>query len=631
MKKFDELMIQPEPWEGLMMGNHALARAMFEAGVNVVTTYPGSPTPEIADAILSVPVNKRPLHFEYATNEKVATEIAFGSSINGHLSVVFFKSVGLNVASDSAVQLGLMNMVGGLVIILGDDPGANSSQNEQDNRHFARMAYIPTFEPATPTEAYKAFKEAAELSKKYQIPVILRMTTHVCHAKEIIKFGKINTDKYKFKPIFNVKNGPFLPITKSVFPLKRKAIARIANMEKEAESSVFNIVHSPFGSEEINGKRFGVITSSMPVLSLLENLDEAKKPVDILALNFSYPWPKNKVKEFLDSHDEVIIIEELDRIMESEIKSFAYDEEIKCNIHSRSDSEDLMGELGPERTWKILSEIWPDYFPAKEAVKAAVKTEEFTNPRIPQMCPGCGHRSAFHAIKQALPKDAITVGDIGCHSLGFFKPYNMGEMLLSMGHSSGTAAGLSIGNDKRKILAFIGDSTFFHAGLPAIINAVLYDHDFTLVIMENGTTAMTGHQPHAGSGEIGDKISIDKILEALGVKFIRRVDTYQQKKLTDYVKEAFEHKGFAVVIASHPCMLKFMRGQRKKESYVPKHVHIDPNKCKNHNVCVEDFACPSFIKNDDGKITVNKDLCIGDGSCKQTCPVTAIDFEKGEI
>ncbi|MDA3839216.1 MAG: thiamine pyrophosphate-dependent enzyme [Candidatus Delongbacteria bacterium] len=626
MKKFGELIVQPDPWEGLIMGNHALARAMFEAGVNVVTTYPGSPTPEIADAILTVPVDKRPLHFEYATNEKVATEIAFGASINGHLSVVFFKSVGLNVASDSAVQLGLMNMVGGLVIILGDDPGANSSQNEQDNRHFARMSYIPTFEPATPTEAYKAFLEASKLSKKYQIPVILRMTTHVCHAKEIIKFGKIDTTEYKYEPIFDAKNGPFLPITKSVFPLKRKAFTRISSMEEEAETSNFNKVYSPFGSDKINGKRLGVITSSMPVLSLLENLDEVEKPVDVLALNFSYPWPKNKVKGFLEAHDEVIIIEELDRIMESEIKSFAYDKEIKCKIYSRTDSEDLMGELGPDRTWKILSEIWPEIFNPKVAQKAS----EFNNPRIPQMCPGCGHRSAFHAIKQALPKDAITVGDIGCHSLGFFKPYNMGEMLLSMGHSSGTAAGLSIGNDKRKILAFIGDSTFFHAGLPAIINAVLYDHDFTLVIMENGTTAMTGHQPHAGSGEIGEKISIDKVLESFGVKFIRRVDTYQQKKLTEYVKESFDHKGFSVVIASHPCMLKFMRGQRKKDNYVPKHVEIDQNTCENHNVCVEDFACPSFIKNDDGKIMVNEDLCIGDGSCKQTCPVTAIDFKKGE-
>ncbi|MBN2790564.1 MAG: 4Fe-4S binding protein [Candidatus Delongbacteria bacterium] len=624
MKKFADMIIDPEPWEGLIMGNHALARAMFEAGVKVVTTYPGSPTPEIADAILSVPVYKRPLHFEYATNEKVATEIAFGSTINGHLSVVFFKSVGLNVASDSAVQLGLMNMVGGLVIILGDDPGANSSQNEQDNRHFARMAYIPTIEPATPTEAYHAFHDAAELSKKHQIPVFLRMTTHVCHAKEIIKFGKINTAEHKYETLFDVKNGPFLPITKSVFPLKRKAIARIAAIEEDSENSKFNIIHSPFGSDRINGKRLGVISSSMPVLSILENLDEVKQPVDVMALNFSYPWPRKKVRSFLKDHDEVIIIEELDRIMENEIKSFAYDEDINCKIHTRSDSEDLMGELGPERTWKIISEVWPVEFPVKETTAAS----SFTNHRIPQMCPGCGHRSAFHAIKQALPADAITVGDIGCHSLGFFKPYNMGQMLLSMGHSSGTAAGLSIGNKTRKVLGFIGDSTFFHAGLPAIINAVLYDHDFTLVVMENGTTAMTGHQPHAGTGEIGEKISIDKVLESLGVKFLKRVDTYQQKKLTEYVKEAMDHKGFAVVIASHPCMLKFMRGQRKKDSYTAKHVIVDQNICENHNVCLEDFACPSFIRNDDGKITVNEDLCIGDGSCKQTCPVTAIDFDK---
>jgi len=623
MKKFYELLTDKEPWKGLFMGNHAVARAMLESGVKVITSYPGSPTPEIAEALLSVPEELRKFHFEWATNEKVATEVAFGSSINGNMSVVFFKSVGLNVAADSLVQLGLMNLTGGLVVILGDDPGANSSQNEQDNRHFARMSYIPVMEPATPTEAYKMFLEASKLSKKHQMPIILRLTTHVCHAKELISFGAISESK-GFTADFDIKNGPYLPITRSVFPLKKKAMEKLDIIRKESERSPFNKIYAPFGFEVINGKKLGIISSSMPALSVMENIDKAGKPVDLLQINFSYPMPEEMIADYLKDKDEVIIIEELDRIMEYEIKSLAFDRNIKCRILTRKTHDDIMGELTSERTWDILSVHWPEVF--ESGIKPV--TQPFANPRIAQMCPGCGHRSAFHAIKQALPKETITVGDIGCHSLGFFEPYNMGEMLLSMGHSNGTAAGLTIGNEKRKVLAFIGDSTFFHAGLPAIINAVLYDHDFTLVVMENGTTAMTGHQPHAGTGEIGEKISIDKLLESIGVKFIRRVDTYQQKKLTEHIKESLDHKGFSVVIASHPCMLKFMKHQRKREGFVQKHVEIDQNKCERHLTCIEDFACPSFKKNDDGSITVNEDLCIGDGSCRPTCPVSAIDLKK---
>lgn len=623
MKKFHEQLTDKHPWKGLFMGNHAVARAMLEAGVKVITSYPGSPTPEIAEALNSVPVEMRNYHFEWATNEKVATEVAFGSSINGNMSVVFFKSVGLNVAADSLVQLGLMNLTGGLVVILGDDPGANSSQNEQDNRHFARMSYIPVMEPATPTEAYKMFLEAAKLSKKHQMPIILRLTTHVCHAKELISFGAIGESK-DFKSEFDVKNGPYLPITRAVFPLKKKAMEKLDLIRKESERSPFNKVYAPYGSGEINGKKLGIISSSMPAISIMENLDKAGKPVDLLQINFSYPMPEEMIAGYMKDKDEVIIIEELDRIMEYEIKSLAFDRNMSCRILTRKTHDDIMGELTSDRTWDILSGHWPEVF--ESGIRPV--TRPFANPRIAQMCPGCGHRSAFHAIKQALPEGTITVGDIGCHSLGFFEPYNMGEMLLSMGHSNGTAAGLTIGNEKRKVLAFIGDSTFFHAGLPAIINAVLYDHDFTLVIMENNTTAMTGHQPHAGTGEIGEKISIDKLLESIGVKFIKRVDTYQQRKLTEYISESLDHKGFSVVIASHPCMLKFMKQQRRKEGFVQKHVEVDQNKCEKHLTCIEDFGCPSFVKNDDGRITVNEDLCIGDGSCRPTCPVSAIDFKK---
>jgi len=286
MSKFSEQLIQKEAWSGMMMGNYAVARAMFETGVKVATTYPGSPVPEIANAILTIPDDERDLYFQYSTNEKVALEVAFGASINGHLSTVFFKSVGLNVASDSAIQLGLLNLIGGMVIILGDDPGAHSSQNEQDNRHFARKSYIPMFEPATPTEAYQMFKEAAKLSVQYQVPVFLRMTTHVCHAKEYIKFDTIPEYPIDWTPKFDRDNGPYLPITNDVFPLKARALEKLSRLEEYTEKSKFNKILTK------SKTNLGIITSSMPVLSLQENLAEVERSVDILQLGFSYPWPK---------------------------------------------------------------------------------------------------------------------------------------------------------------------------------------------------------------------------------------------------------------------------------------------------------------------------------------------------
>jgi indolepyruvate ferredoxin oxidoreductase alpha subunit len=244
------------------------------------------------------------------------------------------------------------------------------------------------------------------------------------------------------------------------------------------------------------------------------------------------------------------------------------------------------------------------------------------------MCPGCGHRSAFHAIKQALAETDITVADIGCHTLGFLPPYNMGELLMCMGASPGMGSGLSLFNTTRKVVAFMGDSTFFHAGLPGIINAIHNRHNLTLIVMENGTTAMTGHQGHPAAGHNFsapvEKISIRGILEALGVAHITEIDTYQQSRLTELVKAAVAVEGFSAVIARHPCMLKFTREQRRKEGFELRQVDIDQDVCERIHTCVADFGCPTFARAADGVITINRDLCIGDGSCLQVCPTRAI-------
>ena len=566
MSKFAENMIRKDAWKGLMMGNHALVRAMLESGVMVASAYPGSPTPEIAAAIEIIPEDQRPIHFEWATNEKVATEVAFGASINGHMSVVFFKSVGLNVALDTAVQLSMLDCNGGMVIVIGDDPGANSSQNEQDNRHTGRMMMTPIFEPGTPGETYSMFLEAAELSRKLKLPILFRMTTHVCHARELIQFGPIPDEAADWTPRYHAKGLEYWPITTAVFPLKRKAFAKLETVQKYGLTSPSNRVFSPNGSDPVNGRRLGVITHSIPAYSVLECLDQSGTPIDVLKLGITFPLNEELIVSFLNEHDEVFILEELDRILELEIKAIAFDNGVQTKILVRPDVEHLMHEFVPERVWDLFSGFWPESFAPRPA--RAVPAED-VSPRLAQMCPGCGHRSAFFAIRELIDEEfpeTITVADIGCHSLGSMQPYEMGTVLLCMGHSNGTAGGLAIGNDTRKVICFIGDSTFFHAGLPAIINNVLYDRNVTLVVLENYTTAMTGHQPNASSGEIGEKIKITDVLEALGVKFLRSVDAYMQDKLKDHMRDALNHEGFSVVIAKHPCMLKFMRDKRKREA-----------------------------------------------------------------
>jgi indolepyruvate ferredoxin oxidoreductase alpha subunit len=623
MKKLGDVLLNNEPFAEIMMGNTALVRAMIEAGTRVISSYPGSPTPEIADAIRSIPRQERPFYFEFSTNEKVALELAFGAAVNGYLSTVFFKSVGLNVAADSFVQLNHMNIIGGMVVVLGDDPGVNSSQNEQDNRHLALLSYTPVFEPASPSEVYTYYKEAARLAADKKMAVILRMTTHVCHAKEKIAVAgwlpKVQDDAPRFDPA----NGPYIPIAAGVPPMKRRALQRLAEVaDHPGVSQLHRIV-------DCGNRDRGVITMGLPFLSLMDVLERCPEKPDVLKLGVVWPLPAQVIAGFLETHREVKILEELDDIIEKEIKSIAFDRGIPVRIIGKARLEDWIGEYTPDKVGAVLEHTWPDMVPEHAPVAAP---PPYVAQRPPQMCPGCGHRSAFHAIRKALAATDITVADIGCHTLGFLPPYEMGQLLLCMGAATAIGSGLSLFNATRRVVTFLGDSTFFHAGLPGIINAVFNKHRLTMILMENGTTAMTGHQDHAASGrnfnEPTEKIPVRGVLEGLGVKHIFEVDTYQQARLTELVRQAMEIDEFSVIIARHPCMLKFMREQRRRPGFTPRHVEIDPGTCQRLHECIEKFACPTFTRRTDGSIFINTDLCIGDGSCIQTCPVSAIKHSK---
>lgn len=618
MKNMDEMLLRRQAFKEIVMGNTALVRAMIETGTRVVTSYPGSPTPEIANAIQSIPKDQRPFYFEFSTNEKVATEVAFGAALNGHLSVVFFKSVGLNVAADTFIQLSLLNIVGGMVVVLGDDPGANSSQNEQDNRHFAYMSYTPVFEPANPTEVYRYFKEAAALSRELGKVIVLRMTTHVCHAKEKVDFAGWDPPQEDNRPRFSTKNGPYIPLVSAVYPMKERALRQLSTIETWVEQRKLHTLVD-------NTSRRGIITSGLVYLSVLEVLQDASSKPDVLKLAMVYPVPKRTIVEFLKSHDDVKVLEELDDELERSIKAIAYDQQIATRITGKNDINDWIGEYTPDKVRGIIHNTWPDTVTDSPSLPQPLEEIPL---RPPQMCPGCGHRSAFHAIGKVLTEDDITVADIGCHTLGYHEPYNLGELLISMGASTAIGSGLALFNDSRRVVAFIGDSTFFHAGLPGIVNALFNKHNLTLIVMENGTTAMTGHQDHPATGRnfnnTSEAIPIRKVLEGLGIQSIFETDTYNQAELGSFVKTAINKEGFKVIIAKHPCMLLFAKKQRKTKGFNPHRVQIDQAKCHNIHECIQEFGCPSFVRNSDGTISVNNELCIGDGSCIQTCPTKAI-------
>jgi indolepyruvate ferredoxin oxidoreductase alpha subunit len=364
----------------------------------------------------------------------------------------------------------------------------------------------------------------------------------------------------------------------------------------------------------------------LPFLSLMDALEGAEAKPDILKLGVVYPVARSLVRDFTAQHKEVKVLEELDNILERDVKAIAFEENLTTKIVGKLDQEDWIGEYTADKVYAVLSTTWPDLLPRRK-IRA---TQGVLAPARPaQLCPGCGHRSAFYAIKQALSATDITVADIGCHTLGYLPPYEMGQLLMCMGASPGMGSGLSLFNDSRKVVAFMGDSTFFHAGLPAIVNAVFNQHNITLILMENGTTAMTGHQDHPATGrnfnDVTEKIPVRSVLEGLGVQHIYEVDTYQQNKLKALVAKAVDAEGFSAVIARHPCMLKFTREQRRRKGYRSRRVSIDQKACDRSHACVAAFGCPTFTRLDDGRVAVNADLCIGDGSCIQTCPTAAIN------
>ncbi len=594
------------------MGNEAIARAALEAGVAIATTYPGTPASEIGDALARV-AKDAGIYFEYSTNEMVATEFAIGAATSGVRALVSMKHVGVNVASDALITFAYTGTRGGFVLVTADDPSCHSSQNEQDNRYYAMLAGLPLLEPSNPQECYDMVKEAFEISEKLELPVIVRTTTRVSHVRGPVVVGEIVPGPKK--KAFLKEPERFVTVPAVARQRHLVLLEKLKAAEKLAEESRFN-VSNRLGS----GGKLGIITASAASNYAMDACHSLGIDLDVLKLGFSHPLPERMVGEFLDRHETVLVAEELEPILEIGARAVA---------QSRGSRTKIVGKL--EDALPRAHELNEDLVKAgilKAFGIAAGKANETTTPgplpgRPPVLCAGCPHSATYFAVNKAVGKRAIFASDIGCYTLGVAPPYRTADLVVCMGSSVGTAGGLAMVNDD-PVIAFIGDSTFFHAGIPGLINAVHHDHKFLLMILDNRTTAMTGHQPHPGSA-VGPTccditaVSIEDVVRGCGVKWLKVIDPYDVKTTTATVKEAVAQPGVSVIVARRECILL----ARREKGAAIKKPYIDQEACNQCRTCVDKFQCPA-ISSVDKVQTIDETLCAGCGVCEQVCPAKAI-------
>jgi indolepyruvate ferredoxin oxidoreductase alpha subunit len=578
----------------LLMGNEAIARGAVEAGVRVAAAYPGTPSSEIPMTISKI-AKKYNIYFEWSTNEKVAYEVAFAGAATGLRSLVTMKHVGLNVAADAFMASAQVGVDGGMVVVSADDPSLHSSQNEQDNRYYAKLANMPCIEPASPQEAKDFTVKAFEISEQYNIPVMLRTTTRVNHTRSDVELGEIQPlDR---TPVFEKDVRRYVTVPGNARGLRKKLLEKMASLKIDLDTIE--------GSGDI-----GIIASGIAYNYAKEALTLLDLDAEIYKLAVTHPV-SDALINFLQSHKEVIIVEELEPIMETEIRALAEKKDIPVKIYGK----DIVPRFFELNTHRVANAFRKYKGIPEETVK------ELDIPvRPPVLCPGCPHRASFYAIKKAAPKGIYPSG-IGCYTLGFVPPICAVDTCLCMGASIGFSNGLSKFVDK-KIVCTIGDSSFFHTGVPPLLNAVYNKHKFVVVILDNETTAMTGHQPHPGTGitgmgEQGVKIYPEKICEAMGIH-TEVVDPHNVEKTVEVLKEAVNSNELRVVIARRPCI--FITGEEPGKPY-----HIT-DACTGCQVCITQLGCPA-IEFKDGKACINE-LCTGCGVCAQICPADAIEVVK---
>ncbi|MBW1650760.1 MAG: indolepyruvate ferredoxin oxidoreductase subunit alpha [Deltaproteobacteria bacterium] len=602
----------------LVLGNEAIARGAIEAGVAFATTYPGTPSSEISENLFKIS-QQTDLYFEYSVNEKVALEVAAAAANSGLKTLCIMKHVGLNVAADPLMTLAYVGVTGSLVILTADDPFMFSSQNEQDNRFYGKLSGLPVLEPSSVQEAKDMLIYAFALSEKLKEPVIFRTTTRINHSSAFITLGEIQ----ERKTTGDFKKDPLSYVTVPAVSrnLHLKLLKNIEQAESISENCGYNFQK---GDGEL-----GIITSGVSFLyasDAVEELNIADK-VKILKIGFSNPLPQKKIRNFLKDCKKVLIIEEGELVLETYIKACA--QQVGITIAINGKGENLFKrefEFDPETVKKVISSYFGfDYTPKPRLDLSNIPELPM---RPPNLCSGCSHRATFYEVKkaaQSLKLDAIYPNDIGCYTLGFMPPLSMGDFVICMGSSVSSSCGFSKAIPDKKVVGYIGDSTFFHSGITGLINAVFNNHNITLVILDNGTTAMTGHQPNPGVDmkQLGleqyQRVSIENIVKAAGVKHVTVIKPKKVKKSIEAIKEALSYKGVSVIISQELCVLyaKALKMPKGRPFYIT-------DKCKDDRDCINEIACPSFYIDENNKVKINADTCIGCTLCAQICPENAI-------
>ncbi len=558
-------LVSVENEKKLLLGNEAVVRGALEAGVGFMSTYPGTPSSEIGDTFFRLHKDAG-VAFEYSTNEKVALEVAAAAAASGVRTLVAMKHVGVNVAADPLMTLSYVGVRGGLVLISADDPGCHSSQNEQDNRHYARLGKIPMLEPSTPQEAFDCVKEAFAISEKFETPVILRTTTRVSHTRGVVSLGKLGTRNTRSN--FTPDKRRFMPVP-AIAKLRHPVVEE--NMKKFEEYFESSDLNRQWGSGSL-----GILTSGVSACYVEDVVKRfgLQDKVRVLHLVTTYPLPRRKLAEFVGEVDRALVVEELDPVLENELRAATSRAGKLIPVFGKESGHfSRLGELTPDMVAAALSDLLQlDFTPEGAAPKAALPG------RPPILCPGCPHRSTYYDVKLALGDEALYISDIGCYTLGFLPPIGMGDYFICMGSSASSGGGFSAVSD-RPVVAFIGDSTFFHSGVTGLINSVHNNRDLMLVVLDNSTTGMTGHQPHPGS-QIGGAtpVDIEGVARAAGVKHIAVMDPLNAKQSQRVIEELKSKTGPKVLFSKSPCPLYARKALGVKRAGVK--FTIDQDKCR---------------------------------------------------
>ena len=595
-----------------VMGNGAIALGALAAGVALVAGYPGTPSSEIIETVAKAPHTG--VHVEWSVNEKAALEVAAAASYSGARALVTMKQMGLNVASDPLMSLAYIGVKGGLVVVSADDPGPISSQTEQDTRRFADFCRIPVLDPSSPEEAFQMVQDAFEISEKYATPVLLRPTTRVCHA-----YASIDApDAFTLKPYEGFLRDPSKWV---IFP--RLSYANHGRMEARNVEIGRDFSSSRWNTVEGEPSDRAVVASGVSYAYVKECL-RAHPQVRLIRIGAPYPFPEDFVAQALDGVKEVLCFEELSPFLEEKIWQTVGRSHLSVTVRGKLDGAlPHNGEYTTEGCAAALDRflgIGPG--PGRDDLDDLPPLPA----RPPVLCAGCPHRASFYAVKQAMKgRKAFFCGDIGCYTLGIAMPLVMVDTCLCMGAGITMAQGLNHTNPDAVCFAFVGDSTFFASGITGVVNALCNEADIILCVLDNSTTAMTGHQPHPGTGRnmmghVVEKVDIAKVLAGLGVPKIVTVDPLRLEDSVRAVRECADMKGVRAILFRSPCV-----ALTKPEGKCA----VEAGKCVNCGKCIREIGCPALTRGE-GRVVIDRNLCTGCGLCGQVCPAGAIGGETRE-